>query len=229
MDSRSNDENHGSNRRESTLARRSVLRAAGAGAVALTAAVGVSTGVRVPESADGDGARTAANDSEHGEAPEFHCSFVELNDLVSESVRVTFTDGSYVATGDGVPNTLGSPGRVVDEVTLGGTTYVNPDPDCDPGEKATTFTCRCVTVEREEFARFFGDAPPADLSGVELLFADGTTERLDSSTDSTGTFRGTGENEDKLLAGLHLWHDAFSTSHVWRNPLVDGASEPSAD
>lgn len=189
----------------------------------------MSTGVRVAESADGDGARTTADDSEHAETPEFHCSYVELNDLVSESARVTFADGSYVATGDGVPSTLGSPGRVVDEVTLGGTTYANPDTDCDPGERATTFTCRCVTVEREEFARFFGDAPPADLTTVELLFADGTTERLDPSTDSTGTFRGTGENEGKLLAGLQMWHDAFTTSHVWRNPLVDGASEPSVD
>ena len=229
MDSSSNDENNGSNRRESTLARRSVLRAAGAGAVALTAAVGVSTGVRVAESADGDGARTTANDSEHGEAPEFHCFYVDLTEIEGEGVQVTFTDGSYVTTTDGVPNTLGSPGRVVDEVTVGGTTYANPDADCDPGEKATTFTCRCVTVEREEFARFFGDAPPADLTEVELLFADGTTERLAPSTDSTGTFRGTGENRGKLLAGLRLWHAAFSTSHVWRNPLVDGASELSAD
>ena len=189
--------------------------------------VGGSAGTGVGKSVDSDGTEGGGGDgsgnveSENangGDAPEFHCSYVEL-DVLSKDVQVTFADGSSVSTFSGAPKTLGSPGRVVSEVTIGETTYENSNTDCDPGEKATTFTCRSVTVGCEEFARS-GGTPPDNYVQVELLFADGTTERRNPPTDPTGTFRGTGENDGKLLAEFRLYHEAFRTAHVWRNPRV---------
>ena len=202
------------------------MRGIGLGGLALTGMASVASPATAGEGDDQEGTPQTTSDPE----PEFRCSYVDLSEFSGgDSAVVAFADGSIVSATDGYPDTLGSNGRVVSQITVGEQTFENPDTDCRPGEKTVTFTRRSVTVRRKEFVRDFGDAPPDYLVDVVLYFADGTAERRDSPVDPTATYRGSDENEGKTLVAFRLNHPAFYSSHFWTNPLVEEPTDLDRD
>ncbi|WP_415379584.1 hypothetical protein [Halosimplex sp. TS25] len=164
--------------------------------------------------------------------PEFTiaCSTVEVSDWDTASgARAVFRDGSFVSIGDGTPDRFGAPGRVVESVTFtdsnGNDRTVSNDPtDCDPGAKAVTFTDSRVTVRDGEFLDV--DATPDSLiSTLDLHFVDGTTENVyhyeGPPTEIPGVYRGTGENEGKVVEAFEISYDLNYTTHYVRNPAAD--------
>lgn len=160
---------------------------------------------------------------------DIRCSSVHnLNETGAAAVRVDFTDGSYVNSPDGVPDTIGSPGRVVDRVVLGyidGNDVVEANRDCDPGEPATTFTDSSVFVGASEREL----TNPQGATSVTLHFADGTTQEVLGHSESTGigdegdneglstTYRGDGEHAGKTIEAIRFNMSAFDKRVYLRN------------
>lgn len=126
------------------------------------------------------------------------------------------------------PATYGSPGRSLQEVVkLDNETCVTREGGCSPPDsRGVTFDCTSVTVHPDEFV----DVDPA-CYGVELTFADGSTEQVASAgerRDPPVTFEGSGENEGKVIQSIGFSYDAYGVGWFhYENPNA-GSCDPAA-
>lgn len=165
---------------------------------------------------------------------EVDCSLVRVDDWGDATgARVVYRDGSYVDVGEsgrGEPERFGSPGRVVDAVVFdmpeGTVRRENDGGDCDPGEKAVTFTDSRATVRPGEFVDMDG-YPGRLISQVDLHFVDGTSQEKvhhdgpQTPNGVTGAYRGTGEHAGKVVEAVRVFYDLHYMTHYVRNPAAD--------
>ncbi|WP_123535303.1 hypothetical protein [Halosimplex salinum] len=189
-----------------------------------SSAVGALAGIATTGSA-GETVATRPN-------PDFtiHCSTVTVDDWdTTYWARVVFRDGSYVRVGQAGPDEFGAPGRVVDTVTFYGSndeelTVSNDSTDCDPEDRAVTFTDSRVTVRGSEFVDI--EKPPDNvISKLDLHFVDGTTQNVyqyDGPPKSVAdVYRGTGEHDGKVIEAFDVDYNLNDTRHYIRNPAAD--------
>ncbi|WP_372479521.1 hypothetical protein ACAH01_13365 [Halomicrobium sp. HM KBTZ05] len=181
------------------------------------------------------------------------CDYVEVTDSTGiDAVRVAFEDGSFVQSSNGVslddgePVRYGSPGRILDSVTINGTQTVdNPDP-CQRRHRATTFTATSVHVPVGEFV-LSGGVPSVLTSRVRLHFVDGTTETKQSySEDGVGdtddfpelsgirdtdgmdavpnVYRGSGQHAGKTIEAIEIETDQDYRRHYLRSDVAEAAT-----